>query len=587
MAATGPTMRILTEQQERLRAELRSALGRLDEVLSRIGASAEDRRLLADALRNLSELFLLVVVGEFNAGKSALLNELLGSRILAEGVTPTTAAITLVRYGERESDEWHGEAFLERRLAAPVLRDLAVVDTPGTNAIIRRHDELTRNFVPRADLVLFVTSADRPFTESERELLENIRAWGKKVVVVVNKVDLLESAQAVEQVIEFVRGGLRSTLGIAPPIFPTSVRLARTAVELSDQAVSRALAAAGGLDDLRRYVFGTLDEEARLRLKLATPLGVAEALIDRSNRAVDERLQALAGDIAMIENVEGQIGIHADDLRAGFAPRLAEIENVIHELNDRGEGFFEETVRIGRVLDLLSPDRTRGAFEREVIGETGAEVDRIVHGTVDWFVESEARLWRDVSGMVRQRQQTLTGSSDDPDFLAARREVLQSIAQRTRDALAGFDREAESREVGESLRDAVAQTALAEIGAVSLGTAIAVLFGTVAADVTGLLAATLLATLGLYILPARKKRALSEFRERTEGLRARLVKALETQLEREVAGSTGRVREAIAPYTRYVRAESGRLTEQRTALFEVGERVGRLRAEIGAVGDRA
>src|ERR671910_581997 len=68
---------------------------------------------------------------------------------------------------------------LERRLPAAILRDLAVVDTPGTNAIVRQHEALTREFVPRADLVLFVTSADRPFTESERELLAAIGEWGK------------------------------------------------------------------------------------------------------------------------------------------------------------------------------------------------------------------------------------------------------------------------------------------------------------------------------------------------------------------------------------------------------------------------
>jgi small GTP-binding protein len=64
-----------------------------------------------------------------------------------------------------------------------------IVDTPGTNAIIRRHQEITEEFVPRADLILFVTSADRPFSESERLFLQRIREWGKKIVFVVNKAD--------------------------------------------------------------------------------------------------------------------------------------------------------------------------------------------------------------------------------------------------------------------------------------------------------------------------------------------------------------------------------------------------------------
>ncbi len=73
------------------------------------------------------------------------------------------------------------------------LRDINIVDTPGTNAVIRRHQEITEDFVPRADLVLFVTSADRPFSESERAFIERIREWGKKVVFVVNKIDILET----------------------------------------------------------------------------------------------------------------------------------------------------------------------------------------------------------------------------------------------------------------------------------------------------------------------------------------------------------------------------------------------------------
>jgi hypothetical protein len=134
------------------------------------------------------------------------------------------------------------------------------------------------------------------------------------------------------------------------------------------------------------------------------------------------------------------------------------------------------------------------------------------------------------------------------------------------------------------MRDAVAQTALAEIGAVSLGAAIALLFGTVAADITGLLASALAAGLGLYILPARRRRAIEQFRARTEELRQRLVEALRQQMEREVEGSTERVRDAIAPYTRYVRAEAMRLDAQRESLAGLGERLGRLRGEVEPAG---
>ena len=547
-----------------------------------LAAPIEDERLVADALRGLDELFLLVVVGEFNAGKSALLNELLGARLLEEGVTPTTAAITLVRHGETEAQEWRGEAFLERRLPSPALRDLAVVDTPGTNAIVRRHEELTREFVPRADLVLFATSADRPFTETERALLAAIREWGKKVVVVINKVDLLADEKALAQVVEFVREGLRAELGAEPPVYPTSVRLARAAAENPDAAVARAIARSAGVDELRRYVFETLDPAQRLKLKLATPVGVAKHLLTRYSRIVDERAAAMAEETQLAENVERQVALHAEELRAAFGPRLAQIENVIHELNDRGQSFFEDTFRIGRVFDLFNAERTRGAFEREVVADSAARIDRLVDDLVDWFVQSESRLWAQVSGMVGRRQAAVV-ANPDPDFIATRREVLRTVSERTREALAGFDRDREARAFSSTMRDAIAQTAIAEVGALSLGAAIAIAVGTVAADVTGLLAATVAAGLGLYILPARRRRALAEFRRKTDELRERLATALATQLDREIAGSSERVREAVAPYTRYVRAEADRLREQQRGLAELKERIGKLAAEVEAL----
>ncbi len=100
------------------------------------------------------------------------------------------------------------------------------MDTPGTNAIIREHEELTQHFVPRADLVLFITSVDRPFTESERTFMHQIRDWGKKVVLILNKIDLLQDEDELQEVEAFIRENTKILLNITPEIFPVSARLA-------------------------------------------------------------------------------------------------------------------------------------------------------------------------------------------------------------------------------------------------------------------------------------------------------------------------------------------------------------------------
>lgn len=159
---------ILTTQQEELLKEERQWLADLQVILARLGASSEDQTVLSRSIQQLDELFLLVIVGEFNAGKSAFINALLGQNVLKEGVTPTTSQINVLKHGEvsrRQVQEAHLHILTE---PVDILRHINIVDTPGTNAIIQEHQTITEEFVPRADLVLFITSADRPFTESER-----------------------------------------------------------------------------------------------------------------------------------------------------------------------------------------------------------------------------------------------------------------------------------------------------------------------------------------------------------------------------------------------------------------------------------
>src|SRR5688572_5414448 len=137
----------------------RQLLAQLRDALTRFDASAEDQAALASSIRQLDEFFMLVVVGEFNSGKSAFINALVGHQVLKEGVTPTTAQIHVLKYGDTIGQSTDASAIAVTTAPADVLREVQIVDTPGTNAIIREHEQITTNFVPRADLVLFVTSA--------------------------------------------------------------------------------------------------------------------------------------------------------------------------------------------------------------------------------------------------------------------------------------------------------------------------------------------------------------------------------------------------------------------------------------------
>jgi len=581
-------VRVLDRRQEALVERERALLGRLADFLVGFGAPGEDVEISRRALSDLEELFLLVIVGEFNSGKSAFVNALLGADVSREGVTPTTDRITLLRHAEEPTERERRDGVLERGHPNDFLREVAIVDTPGTNAIIRHHEELSRGFVPRSDLVIFVTSADRPLTESERGYLELVRDWGKKILLVVNKADLLDEEDKVAQVRRFVEDGLRSALGLSPPIFFVSSLLARRAKAATSAMESRALLQASGFGDLETYVHDLLDEEGRVHLKLQSPLGPVEELARRYRGAVDERLNLLEDDFRTSENVESQLEVFVEDMERDFEARMAEIENIIHQMNERGDEWFERNIRIGNVGELVRREKIQDRFQREVVADTETLIDDRVQELVDWMVDRNLKQWRAIVEYVNRRRQAqydehLIGDVGD-NFEYNRSQVLGSVGRNATAVVRDYDRERESEQIALSLQGAVAQTVAAEVGALGLGAVVATVAMAAAVDVTMTLSALLLAGLGFFILPNRRRKARREFREKTETLRAKLSEVVRRQFDSELGRSVERMREAIAPYTRFVRTEHARMARAREDLAGIDAEVDALKGEISTPG---
>jgi len=554
---------ILDPAEQELVREERRILNDLRASLIRFGASDENLAPLEQSIAQLDELFLLVVVGEFNAGKSAFINALAGTRVMEEGVTPTTAQVTPVR-----------------------LDDINIVDTPGTNAVIREHEEITSGFVPRADLVLFVTSADRPFTETERAFLEQIRDWGKKVVVVINKVDILSGAKELDEVRSYVADNARRLLGVTPEIFPVSAKMAFRAKNGEPQLWS-----SSGFEALERYIRTTLDSSARMRLKLQNPLGVGAALIDRYSAATRDRLGMLQSDFTLLEDVESQLAGFERDMAREFEGRMATVDNVLLEMERRGHDFFDDTMRIGRVMDLLNRSRVQEGFERQVVADAPQQIEKRVNELIDWMVDADFRQWqritRHLSDRRREFRDRIVGTVRDDEesrpFHDERRRMVETVGGAAQTVVETYDRRREASELADGARNAVAAAAAAGAGAVGLGTLIAAAASTAAADITGILLASVIAALGFFIIPAKRKQAKAEMRAKIADVRDRLSQALRTQFEGEIGRSTARMRESIAPYSRFVRAEGDKLRETDARLAQLRTDLGNVRRQVDAM----
>jgi small GTP-binding protein len=575
-------MRILTEPQEKLLQDERKTLTDLRVALIQFDATVADTAALAQSIEQLDDLFLLVVVGEFNAGKSAFINALLGARLLKEGVTPTTAQINLLRYGPESERQVVDERQQVLTLPAELLAEISIVDTPGTNAIIRQHEVITAQFVPRSDLVLFITSADRPFTESERAFLEQIRDWGKKVVIIINKIDILQNETELEEVRAFVAEHARRLLGTTPEIFPLSARLALRA-KLGEPA----LWSESRFEPLERYIHDTLDESGRLRLKLLNPLGVGLHLAQRYLDVTDSRLELLKDDFGMLSDVEAQLGLYRADMQRDFKFRLADVENILFEMEQRGQDFFDETFRLARIFDLMSKERVQRAFEQQVVGEAPQRIEARVNELIDWLVEADLRQWQAVTEHLAERRRThqdrIVGDPGIGSFHYDRERLIESVGREAQQVVDLYDKTREAEAIAEGAQLAVAASAALEVGAIGLGTLITVLATTAAADVTGVIMASLVAAVGLFIIPARRRLAKNEMRQKVADLRAQLTQSLGSHFERELERSLQHISEAIAPYARFVRAERSKLESTQEGLRSAKGKLNRLKAAIEAI----
>lgn len=294
------------------KVDVQLALQDLSDVAGALGAATLKERLDRELVKKLEEdRFHLVVVGEFNHGKTTFVNALLGASILPTGVTPTTATIHHLRYGNdpsakvvyaggrEDAIEFEkvrtfvvgGESteqvqHIEVAYPAALLQErIVLVDTPGVNDLSLQRADITYSYIPQSDAVLFLLDAGQILKESERVFLQDkiIGQARDKIVFVITKWDLLnegEQAEALkyakEQLAKFVKG--------EPVVYPVSAQKA-----LGGDA------AASGMPELLEHLTRFLAEH-RGRILLDNALGEGLAASNTLVKGVDAKRRAMAMD---------------------------------------------------------------------------------------------------------------------------------------------------------------------------------------------------------------------------------------------------------------------------------------------------
>jgi GTPase SAR1 family protein len=185
---------LLTDQELKLkRFEIKKSADELKDLLQRINYNEEDE-IVEDILRGLAEPYMFVVVGEVKSGKSSFINALLdpGKEICKVAASPMTDTIQQIVYGSPEREEFLSPFLKKIYEENEILKEIAVVDTPGTNTIVEHHQEITEKFIPVSDLIIFVFESKNPYRQSAWQFFDFIKdEWKKKIIFVLQQKDLM------------------------------------------------------------------------------------------------------------------------------------------------------------------------------------------------------------------------------------------------------------------------------------------------------------------------------------------------------------------------------------------------------------
>jgi GTPase SAR1 family protein len=385
-------MKLALADQLRLIREALKLSGRMDrehECEELMVKLAEDR-------------FTLVVLGQYNRGKSSLMNAIIGKEILPTGVLPLTSAITTLKYGPVErmvisrlnsnfSEELPVSSLTDFvtenknpgnqkkvktvyvELPVPFLRcGIEFVDTPGIGSSISANSLTTYSFLPECDAVVFTTSIDTPMTSLEVQFLNDIREYVNKIFLVVNKIDLLEDDER-GKVLEYISEIIKREIGNDKlKIFPVSALLALSARKTGDSLLFEQ----SGIKVLEESLASFLSKE-----KTGTFLSAV----------TKKALRILEGEEVLGE-IRSRLLIYYDRILAGQPIEMTETKFISSD--EKGHGIVNTkliTEATKESFDIISDLKTRGCPVCKHMTENAA--DFFVHWQNRVAMDEKSQSW--------------------------------------------------------------------------------------------------------------------------------------------------------------------------------------------------
>lgn len=531
---------VLNKDVEQLSEETARAIEKLHNLTVEID-NDELATTVEDIIKQLDAPFTFVIVGEVKAGKSSFINALLESvdkEICKVAPSPMTDTIQQIMYGEEEKIEEINPYLKNIYQPVEILREIAIVDTPGTNTIVDHHQEITERFIPHSDLIVFVFEAKNPYRQSSWEFFDYINEeWRRKIVFVLQQKDLMEPND-----LEINKNGVSDQAkkkGIEDPkVFCVSAKQ-----ELEGKKDI------SGFKDIRDYISQNITGGRAPFLKIKNNINTAVTINERIDQSLDLRQKQWVADSEFRDDIkdtlEVQEGRTKKQIDVLMENLLATYDRISQEKMDRIEGelgFFSVIKRsFGSIFGSQSnlKEFLQSEMQDFELRLNSSLKDKLNSGIID-VADNIQTMGKLVHSKIKNSQTILKDSDDIFADIAERRanvlkELQSSFADFLRDSENFYDERlaSESKDMTPNL---AAGSGLAVVGVILTAVAHGAIF-----DVTG----GILTTIGLLFagvsLGMNKSKVMKGFKDEIAKGRARI----ETEVSSKLKEYTHRVKGKI------------------------------------------
>ncbi|MBN1154163.1 dynamin family protein [candidate division KSB1 bacterium] len=407
---------------------------RIDELLKELQQFTFDiqikdlQELISSLKTNINEPFLFVVIGEVKSGKSSFINSLLNETICKVDAAPCTDVIQKIIYSDSKSEIDLKKDYRQVGLPLEILKTIAIVDTPGTNTIIKNHQEITQKFIPNSDIVFFVFLSKNPHTQSSWEMLDYISEdWRKKVVFVLHQADVAKPEELSVNLEKLREYAIKRDIE-NPRIFVTSSEWENAGDERS------------GFAEVRDFIRETVIGGRHYQLKLVSILDSTERAVTKISESLELRKKRFDADKEIVERAKSRLNVGKEQSNyevRGLIDRLVgNYDRIADEVKiEFREGLSVFTLFKKSINSLFRKDRSIGEWIRDLQqrfeGRLNSTFEEIASDGAKQFLEGVRHLLRNLlEDLVRIKNIPMRDEELFRKIGERRNEVIDDVRQR-------------------------------------------------------------------------------------------------------------------------------------------------------------